>query len=61
MLSTLQVLVEDLMYVSQVEMPIYGGSADYKVGAVPVSRSKLAVGRPIGALTYPQKKTTARL
>ena len=51
MLSTLQVLVEDVMYVSQGEMPIYGGSADYKVGAVPVSRSKLAVGRPIGALT----------
>ena len=53
MLPTMQVLVQDVVYVSQGDMSMYVGDYDYKVGARPGDRSKLLVNHPKGASVYP--------
>ena len=55
MLPTIQVLVEDFLYVSQGDIPTTGGDAEYGGRAVPGARSKVAVRRPRGSSVYLQK------
>ena len=52
MLPTIKLLAEDVIYVSQSEIPTLVGDDDYRGGAVPGTQSKLAVVLPRGSLAY---------